>query len=55
MPRYCLALDLINDDKLNPAVQQWEQLMGKYQQAIPGCKPTEKWMLMDKIFSLADP
>ncbi len=109
MKRYCLALDLVNDDKLikeyeayhqqvrpeikksildagivqmemyrfanrlfmimevtnefnfaqksaadaaNPKVQQWEQLMWKYQQAIPGAKPGEKWVLMDKIFSL---
>ena len=109
MRRYCLALDLVNDDKLiaeyeayhrnvwpeiiksikdagieqmeiyrfanrlfmimevndqfnfeqkaaadaaNPKVQEWEQLMWKYQQAIPGSKPGEKWVLMDKIFSL---
>lgn len=107
--RYCLALDLVNDDKLiaeyeayhrnvwpeikksildagilqmeiyrfgnrlfmimevneafnfadkaaadmaNPKVQEWEELMWKYQQAIPGTKPGEKWVLMDKIFSL---
>lgn len=109
MNRYCLALDLVNDDKLiaeyeayhrdvwpeikksildegilqmeiyrfgnrlfmimevnetfnfadkaaadaaNHKVQEWEQLMWKYQQAIPGTKPGEKWVLMDKIFSL---
>ena len=109
MKRYCLALDLVNDDKLikeyeayhqqprpeikksildagivqmeiyrfanrlfmimevteefnfaeksaadaaNPKVQEWEQLMWKYQQAIPGAKPGEKWVLMDQIFSL---
>ena len=110
MKRYCLALDLVNDEKLiaeyeshhqevspeikksisdagivqmelyrfanrlfmimevsdefnfekkaaadaaNPKVQEWEQLMWKYQQAIPGSKPGEKWVLMKKIFSLA--
>ncbi len=109
MKRYCLGLDLVNDDKLiaeyeayhknvwpeikksitdagivqmeiyrftnrlfmimevtnefnfekkgaaddaNPKVQEWEQLMWKYQQAMPGSKPGEKWVLMDKIFSL---
>jgi L-rhamnose mutarotase len=109
MQRYCLALDLVNDEKLiaeyeayhrnvwpeikksitdagivqmeiyrfanrlfmtmevtdefnfakkgaadaaNPKVQEWEQLMWKYQQDIPGSKPGEKWVLMDKIFSL---
>jgi L-rhamnose mutarotase len=33
-------------------VQQWELLMWKYQQALPTAKPGEKWMLMEKIFSL---
>nr|WP_199156923.1 L-rhamnose mutarotase [Pedobacter sp. ASV2] len=109
MKRYCLALDLINDEKLiaeyeehhkavwpeiqesiknsgiealeiyrtgnrlfmimevkesfsfeakgaadaaNSTVQKWETLMWNYQQALPNAKPGEKWMLMDKIFSL---
>ncbi|HMR91071.1 MAG TPA: L-rhamnose mutarotase [Chitinophagaceae bacterium] len=39
-------------DAANSKVQEWEQLMWKYQQAIPGAKPGEKWVLMDKIFSL---
>ena len=39
-------------DTANSKVQEWEQLMWKYQQALPGSKPGEKWMLMDKIFSL---
>lgn len=39
-------------DAANPKVQEWEQLMWKYQQAVPGAKPGEKWVLMDKIFSL---
>ena len=33
-------------------VQEWETLMWKYQQALPGAKPGEKWQLMDEIFSL---
>jgi L-rhamnose mutarotase len=33
-------------------VQQWEQLMWKYQQALPAAKPGEKWLIMDRIFSL---
>src|SRR5258708_5842007 len=37
-------------DSENNKVQQWEQLMWKYQQAIPGSEPGEKWKLMDKIF-----
>lgn len=39
-------------DAANPKVQEWEQLMWKYQQALPVAKPGEKWILMDKIFSL---
>lgn len=39
-------------DTANPKVQEWEQLMWKYQQALPVAKPGEKWILMDKIFSL---
>jgi L-rhamnose mutarotase len=41
-------------DAANPAVQRWEELMWKYQLAIPGGRPGEKWRLMDKIFSLND-
>lgn len=39
-------------DVNNPVVQKWEDLMWHYQQAIPGAKPGEKWLLMHKIFSL---
>lgn len=39
-------------DAANPKVQEWETLMWKYQQALPGAKPGEKWVLMDKIFEL---
>jgi len=39
-------------DAANPKVQEWETLMWKYQQALPMAKPGEKWILMEKIFSL---
>jgi len=39
-------------DAANPAVEKWEQLMWKYQLAIPGGRPGEKWRLMNKIFEL---
>ncbi|MFB6454490.1 L-rhamnose mutarotase [Chitinophaga sp. Hz27] len=39
-------------DAANPKVQEWEQLMWKYQQAIPVAKQGEKWVMMDRIFSL---
>ena len=110
MRRYCLALDLVNDEKLiaeyeayhrniwpeirnsivdagitsmeiyrtgnrlfmimetddsfsfekkgamddgNPEVQEWEQLMWTYQQALPMAAPGEKWVIMKQIFGLA--
>lgn len=39
-------------DLKNSTVQEWENLMWKYQQAIPMAAPGEKWVLMDKIFDL---
>ena len=39
-------------DAANPEVQRWEELMWKYQLAIPGGKPGEKWRLMERIFLL---
>ena len=39
-------------DAANPKVQEWENLMWKYQQAIPGSAKGEKWRLMEKIFDL---
>ncbi|CAG5072169.1 L-fucose mutarotase [Dyadobacter sp. CECT 9623] len=39
-------------DAANEKVQEWEQLMWKYQQALPEAKPGEKWVLMNQIFAL---
>lgn len=39
-------------DQYNPRVQEWENLMWKYQQALPYAKQGEKWMVMNKIFQL---
>ncbi|TDE45058.1 L-rhamnose mutarotase [Flavobacterium rhamnosiphilum] len=39
-------------DANNPKVQEWEELMWKFQQALPFAKSGEKWMLMEKIFEL---
>jgi L-rhamnose mutarotase len=33
-------------------VQEWEDLMWRYQQALPSAREGEKWLLMDKIFEL---
>jgi L-rhamnose mutarotase len=37
-------------DAANPKVQEWEALMWKYQQGLPGSAPGVKWVLMDNIF-----
>ena len=39
-------------DKENSKVQEWEALMWKFQLALPWAKPGQKWLVMDKIFSL---
>ena len=41
-------------DAANPKVQEWEQLMWKFQKPLPEAKPGEKWMLMEQIFKLED-
>jgi len=41
-------------DQQNPKVQEWEQLMWKFQRALPQAKPGEKWLLMERIFKLAE-
>ena len=39
-------------DRTNPKVQEWEQLMWKFQKPLPQAKPGEKWILMERIFKL---
>ncbi len=41
-------------DRTNPKVQEWEKLMGTFQQLLPGTKPGEKWLLMERVFKLDD-
>jgi L-rhamnose mutarotase len=41
-------------DAKNEIVIQWEKLMWQYQQALPTAGPGEKWVLMQKIFSLSN-
>ena len=41
-------------DQNNSKVQQWEELMWKYQQPLEEATRGEKWMLLDKIFDLND-
>jgi L-rhamnose mutarotase len=39
-------------DAANPKVQEWEERMWKYQQALPFSEAGEKWVLMERIFQL---
>jgi L-rhamnose mutarotase len=39
-------------DQENPKVAEWEDLMWKFQQALDGAKPGEKWLPMKRIFKL---
>lgn len=39
-------------DRENSKVQEWEELMWKFQQALPQAKPDEKWLPMERIFKL---
>ena len=41
-------------DAKNEMVMQWEKLMWEYQQALPTAGPGEKWVLMQKIFTLSN-
>ena len=39
-------------DEQEPKVQAWEQLMWRFQQALPEAQPGEKWLRMERIFKL---
>src|ERR1700730_366262 len=41
-------------DAADPRVQAWETLMWNYQKALPWARPGEKWIPMQRIFSLPD-
>lgn len=38
----------------NPDIQRWEALMWQFQQPTPWTPAGEKWVAMDRIFSLHD-
>ena len=39
-------------DATNAKVQEWEELMWKFQKPLPWASIGEKWILMEKIFQL---
>lgn len=41
-------------DSANEEVQEWEELMWRYQQPVKGDSPGEKWVLMERILSLKE-
>lgn len=41
-------------DASNSKVQEWEELMWKYQQPLPDATKGEKWQLMEQIFKLKE-
>ena len=59
----CMIMEVNNEfsfekkqlaDSANEKVQEWEELMWKYQQPFADAAKNEKWMLMDKIFDLKE-
>lgn len=41
-------------DQSNSKVLEWEKLMDQFQKRLPGTPENVKWVLMDKIFDLAE-
>ena len=41
-------------DAADPRVIAWETLMWRYQKPLPWARPGEKWVPMQRIFSLSD-
>ena len=41
-------------DQKNPKVQEWETLMDIYQKPLPFADEGQKWIPMDRIFSLTE-
>lgn len=41
-------------DANNEKIQEWEDLMWRYQERIPTAGAGEKWVLMNEIFSLSE-
>ena len=35
---------------LHPRCQEWEDLMGTFQEKVPEARPDEKWAVMKKVF-----
>lgn len=41
-------------DAANAKVQEWETIMSKFQQPLPQSRPGQRWVVMERVFNLAD-
>ena len=41
-------------DAANPKVLEWEVLMGQFQAVPAGSDPVRRWVVMEKVFDLAE-
>jgi len=41
-------------DRENPKVQEWEELMWRFQKPLREAKAGEKWLVMERIFKLEE-
>jgi L-rhamnose mutarotase len=48
------AADRATLDKASPRVKAWEELMWKFQRPLPFAKAGEKWVPMERMFSLKE-
>ncbi len=41
-------------DAANEKVQEWEGIMSGFQQPLPQARPGQRWISMERVFSLAE-
>ena len=41
-------------DAANQKVQEWEAIMSGFQQPLPQSRPGQRWVVMERVFNLAD-
>jgi L-rhamnose mutarotase len=41
-------------DAANERVQEWEAIMGQFQQPLAQSRPGQRWVVMERIFSLGE-
>lgn len=46
------ARDFARYLQMHPRCQEWEDLMGTFQEKVPEAKPEEKWAMMEQVFKL---